>query len=444
MDESDYGNPSGQMAVNDRQLRQLSRIKSSLSYRLGRLLVDSARSVWRAPLLPLTIPHLFWTYANERIGRKGTIVQDMVNDDLDQRNCAVLFPTNGVGMGHFARMYSLALAMRRFDPTLEVVFFTTNYVLHPLYSEGITAYHLPGRKKFGDMSPRVWNSQCEEMLSNVFSLHKPSYFVFDGAYPYRGMLNAIKNRRNVTKVWVRRISRAGKGDVPIDSYSTFDRIVVPGDIIEPNMEELAKWPVDEISLTNPILSVSRSDLLPRGDLRSRLGIPMDALTCLVSLGAGEINDISNMREFVVRGLVERGVYVIIADSMLKPMNARFDQEKVRVIQKFPIMRNRNCLDFSVIAGGYNSVNECISLRLPSVIIPNFDTSRDDQPGRANQAGKIGGAIVVEKPYKDVIELALDRVCDPSIRAGMAENLIANIPDDGADSLAESILSGPSD
>ena len=51
-------------------------------------------------------------------------------------------------MGHYARMYALAMAMKRKDPGMEIVFFTTNYVLHPLYAEGISAYHLPSRQKF--------------------------------------------------------------------------------------------------------------------------------------------------------------------------------------------------------------------------------------------------------------------------------------------------------
>ena len=440
MDGPEYGDPSGKLALDGKRGRELNRIKSSMSYRLGSLLVKSIRSPWKILFLPFSLPHLVWTYANERIGTKVAPAVDLAPIGQETRNCAVLFPTNGVGMGHFARMYALALSMRRKDPGIEIVFFTTNYVLHPLYSEGITAYHLPGRKKFKNMDPRTWNSQCEELLSNVLTLHRPSHFIFDGAYPYRGMLNAIKNMKNMNKIWVRRITRSGKNSVPVDSYSCFDRIVVPGDLIEPDMEELAKWPVEEISLTSPILSVSRSDLLPRGSLRSRLGIPHDALVCLVSLGAGEINDISNLREFVIKGLTERGIYAVIADSMLKPMTSEYENEKVRVIQKFPIMQYRNCFDFSIIAGGYNSVNECLYLRLPSIIVPNFATSRDDQPGRAMRASDIGGCIVVEKPYQDLIDLALSRICDSEIRSEMASKLIAKIPDDGADSLAESILS----
>ena len=66
-------------------------------------------------------------------------------------------------------------------------------------------------------------------------------------------------------------------------------------------------------------------------------------------GAGEINDIRNLREFVLDGLLERSVYPIIADSMLKPMKKTYNDDRIRVVQSFPIMRNRNCLDFAIIA-----------------------------------------------------------------------------------------------
>ena len=289
------------------------------------------------------------------------------------------------------------------------------------------------------MDARTWNSQCEEMLANVFSVHRPSTFIFDGAYPYRGMLNAIKTKTSIDRIWVRRVTREGRDSAPEDSFSHFDRIVVPGDLIEPNMEDLAKWPVEEITLAPPLLSISRNDLYSRGEMRSRLGIPTEATTCLVSLGAGEINDIGNLRDYVVHGLIERGVYAIIADSMLKPMKTKYDDERVRVIQRFPIMRSRNCLDFAIIAGGYNSVNECLLLRLPSVIIPNSQTSRDDQPGRANRAAETGGSIVVEQVDRELIGLALDRICNSEVRSEMAQKLVMNYTDDGADSLAESII-----
>ena len=440
-DSQDYGSPVNEDSKVEKLNRRLSSIRSSLSFRLGNLIVNSVIKPWKLLILPISIPLLLWSFGREKMGRKSILeVSDSEKFTSSTRECVVLFPTNGVGMGHYARMFSLALAIRRMKPEVEIVFFTTNYVLHPLYSEGMTCYHLPSRKKFKGMEARTWNQQCEDILANVFSVHKPSIFIFDGAYPYRGMLNAIKNRVNTTRIWVRRVNRKGKGNAPVDSYSHFDKIVVPGDLIEADMKEMAKLPIDEILMTPPMLSVSRSDLNERGNLRSRLGIPPEENVALVSLGAGEINDISNLRDFVIEGLVDRGIFVIIADSMLKPMTKRYEDEKIRVVQNFPIMRNRSCFDFAIIAGGYNSVNECILLRLPSVIIPNFETSRDDQPGRAERASETGGAIVVEKADKGIIGLALDRICDEDVRAEMAQRLVMNYADDGAEKLAESIIS----
>ena len=94
----------------------------------------------------------------------------------------------------------------------------------------------------------------------------------------------------------------------------------------------------------------------------------------------------------------------------------------------------------MIAGGYNSVNECILLRLPTVIFPNFETQRDDQPGRAKRASEIGGSIVVENIDKSMIEVAMDRICDEDVRSEMAQRLVNNYADDGAETLAENLIS----
>ncbi len=437
----DYGSPSNEDANQERMARKLNSIKNSLSFRLGNLLVNSVVKPWKILFLPLSIPVLLWRFGQEKLGnREIPEGVDFQLADPSTRDCVVLFPTNGVGMGHYSRMFALAMALKRKRQDLEIVFFTTNYVIHPIYAEGMTCYHLPNRSKFDGMEARVWNQQCEDLLANIFTVHRPSVFIFDGAYPYRGMLNAIKTREEALRIWVRRINRKGKDNAPADSYKHFDRIVVPGDLIEANMEDLAKWPIEEIVMTPPLLSISRSDIKERGELRSRLGIPEESTVALVSLGAGEINDIGNLRDFVIDGLTGRGVFVIIADSMLKPMKKKYVHEKVRVVQSFPIMRNRGCFDFAVIAGGYNSVHECILLRLPSIIVPNFETSRDDQPGRAGKAAETGGAIVVEEADREIMELALDRICDDDVRAGMAQRLVMNYVDDGADSLAEEIFS----
>ncbi len=438
--QNHYGSPNDKEALEDKKFRQLNSIKSSLSYRLGNLLVSSVLRPWMILFLPFTVPLLLFSYARERLGYRAIDGGKIVSGNSSNlRECAILFPTNGVGMGHYSRMYSLANALMRKRPGIEIVMFTTNYVLHPLYSENMVAYHLPGRKKFRNMDAGTWNQICEEKLASVFSVHKPSLFVFDGAYPYRGMLNAIKNRGETKRFWVRRINRKGKDGVPVDSFDHFDKVIVPGDIIDQDMDELKEWPIDEIVLCPPLLSISRSDLAPRGELRARLGIPQEETVALVSLGAGEINNIRDLTDRVVNGLATRGVFVILADSMLNPIEKRYERENVRVIQNFPIMKYRHCFDFAVIAGGYNSVNESILLSLPVIIFPNHQTSRDDQPGRSEKAAEIGGAIVIDNIDQRMIELSLDRICEEGVRLEMIRDMESEVADDGPDYLAENLL-----
>ena len=66
--------------------------------------------------------------------------------------------------------------MKKADPDMEAIFFTTSPTLHILREEGFAAYHLPGRKEFSDMDASTWNSITEEILSNVFAIHRPRHF----------------------------------------------------------------------------------------------------------------------------------------------------------------------------------------------------------------------------------------------------------------------------
>ena len=164
----------------------------------------------------------------QRLGKKpmDTGHEILGKGEEKQNHCIVLFPTNGVGFGHFTRMYALARELRRTDPSLEIVFFTPMPTLHILYSEEFPTYHLAGKYKHANMTSSQWNGLVEDMLHMVFEMHRPSWFMFDGAYPYRGMLNAIASQPNMEKWWMRRGSLKRKKSIPVDSTSFFDGVIV--------------------------------------------------------------------------------------------------------------------------------------------------------------------------------------------------------------------------
>ena len=154
--------------------------------RLGLYLTNATKNPFKLITLPIFFPIFCFRLGLERLGYKNERIEVAVNQIEDGRkDCIVLFPTNGVGFGHFTRLYAVARSIRKLSPQTEVIFFTPMPTLHILYSDNFPTYHLAGRYKHSEMSARQWNSIVEEMLTIVFETHKPKTFVFDGAYPYR-------------------------------------------------------------------------------------------------------------------------------------------------------------------------------------------------------------------------------------------------------------------
>ena len=186
----------------ERSKRELRRIKSSVSFRIGVHITTSVRKPWRLLILPFTFPLLIFRMGLERLGRVEHPVVDEEETVIQPRNSVVLFPTNGVGFGHFTRLYSVAKRLKRDDPQLEIIIFTTMPTLHLPYADGFITYHLAGRHKNSNMDASTWNTLVDEMLSLIIDVHKPKEFIFDGAYPYRGMLNSIAGKKWLRKTWV--------------------------------------------------------------------------------------------------------------------------------------------------------------------------------------------------------------------------------------------------
>lgn len=389
-----------------RQQRQITRLRESVSYRLGRHVTIAIEKPWRIPFLPISFPIFLVLLGLERLGRRPQKVIEVdyttaseINSQSTPvkqeapapENSVVFFPTNGVGFGHFTRLYSVARRLKKQDPDCEIIFFTTMPTLHIPYSEGYITYHLAGRKKDGNMEASKWNMMVEEMMTLVFETHRPKAFVFDGAFPYRGMLNAIRDSSIPNKVWVRRGMFKKGSKIPVDSIQHFNLVVHPGDAVE---NELVESEHDvETMHTSPMSLFDRNEIMSRDKARRRIGLPTDCVAVYVQLGAGRINDInSEVRTVVNAILANEQAHVILGESMLGE-RLDIDMDRVHIIRDYPNAIYLAAFDFSVQAGGYNSFHEMRQMRIPTLFLPNMNTGMDDQLARCNVAEAESWGIV---------------------------------------------------
>ena len=291
------------------------------------------------------------------------------------------------------------------------------------------------------MSASQWNALCEEMLNLVFSLHRPKAFVFDGSFPYRGMLNSIKsNSNNLFKVWLRRGAiRPGSRNIPVDSINHFHAIIRPGDSVGIDSEDEFDHGVSLVRC-NPILLMDSDEMEQHGTLKKRLGIPAEALLCYVQLGAGKINDIDSELNIVLAALSKHPeCYAVIGESMLGSRFS-FNYDRVRVLRDYPNSRYFEEFDFAIIAGGYNSFHEVIDSSLPAICFPNLSTGRDDQYARAKAAGDKGAMLVVRSRSRASVGVAISRMMDEETRLRMKNRIFSMKTENGSSEAAKWIMS----
>lgn len=388
--------------------RELHRICTSPSFRVGVHMTKAIKKPWRALVLPISLPWVMFMIGLELIGLKEqpkALAQNSVGKEELNANTIVMFPTNGVGFGHFTRLLAIAKQMKKLDESLEVIFFTTMPTLHILKQYGIPAHHISGPKYFKDLETREWNALLEEELTLCFETHRPRMFIFDGAFPYRGMLNAIQAQDQMKKIWVRRGMLRKGANIPVDSIECFDELIHPGE-----NDDLTTIDADvgrPIIQCPPILLLDNDELLTRDEARYRLGIPADALAVYVQLGAGQINDIESEIYLTLTSLLEHSnVHIVLGESMIGE-RISVDMPRVTILRDYPNSMYFNGFDASVQAGGYNSFHEMRNAGIPVLFYPNMKTGMDDQLARCKISEEEGWGIVLEKRNKTAISNACE-------------------------------------
>ena len=194
MPNSSYSTVQEQILQNE-----LQRIRATYSFRLGLLLTNSfARKPWLLPLLPFAFIKMNIDFLRDR---KKMIRSPIGLEYKLDNNCILLFPTSEEGMAVIERTKSIASEW--IEAGKKAIIISTNDLMAQNIPAGALFYPLSDPKNISKQERTVWNNKCANMLANIIELHKPISVLFDGPFPYRGLINTISIKSNVIWIWLR-------------------------------------------------------------------------------------------------------------------------------------------------------------------------------------------------------------------------------------------------
>ena len=198
---------------------ELRRVRSTASFQFGYHFVQAFQRPWRLLLLPITVPLLLM-----RIARRG--YEPPTPPERYIRDCVVVFSSESMRGLHFDRCEALLETMNGADTQL--IHVSTDGHGYKTSTGDVVRFSLPSRRYSESMNPKVWNRQCEVFLNCILDIYAPKTFIFDGDYPFRGLLNAIELREEMNRYWIRESPHNQNiTKLPIDGFEIFDAVLHP-------------------------------------------------------------------------------------------------------------------------------------------------------------------------------------------------------------------------
>jgi len=297
----------------------------------------------------------------------------------------LLMSSNGAGMGHLTRLFSYATRLEE-GARAHIVSLSQ---AAPLAGRlGLSYEYLPSAKALG-MPPGRWRPIFQDRVGDAINRFDPDVVVFDGTWPYGGMEEIRAAHPEAHWTWSRRgMWRESRNSEQLAKAAWFDSVLEPGDLAA--AYDRGATATADAHRVGPVTLVDTAELEPREQARAALGLPADGPLALVSLGAGNINDTTSEVGAAIHALTGLGVGVCVTVPDIATAGAAAGED-IHLVRDYPLSRRYAAFDVVVSAAGYNSFHELLRMGVPSLFVPNTETSLDDQEARARFAADHGWA-----------------------------------------------------
>ena len=305
-------------------------------------------------------------------------------------------------MGHMSTCLAYANRLRdRARP----VFFSLASAMEMIHDMGYEGDYLVSRF-WSRASAWDWDRQLALRLGILFERVQPKVVVFDGTWPYRGLLHAIRAYGDTKSVWSDlAMYKTGWREVPVrrDNFDLSIRLGELGSRFRINNES---DPVRSVTIP-PFTLLREKEILTRAEARRQLGLERDDRYALFSLGPGNLKDVSS----IARGLIEkvraRGYTVVWARAPISISDIPLP-DGVLPVSVYPLVRYLRAFDINVSAAGYNTCCEVLQTGIPTLFVPNTLVA-DDQARRAEIVEQATPVVVSPCETDEQQSIAVDRL-----------------------------------
>jgi hypothetical protein len=301
----------------------------------------------------------------------------------------------------------------RMSTDVEPVFFTRSAGSALISERGHAVDYIPWAVKIG-VTDHSWNvAYGQELLAAIESMDI-SAVVFDGTYPFPGLVDVAFVRPDLAWIWIRRSLWVPGQALDEEQQSCFDMIIEPGELAHDEDHGPTHDMRGPVAKVGPILLADPGVGLPRGEGAARLGVDPDQFTVAVQLGSQRNFDFEDMPRLIMQDLIRRNLQIVQIEN---PLALPATQEWPGIVHRrlFPLSDCLSAVDLLIANAGYNTFHECVYGGVPAIFVPNEAPEMDDQNLRAAYAQSAGLGLRLRASELGRVRTTIDEALSEDFR-----------------------------